>query len=280
MAAGLRPARHVLVLGAGVAGLAAAQKLQAEGFRVTVVEARSRIGGRVWTDRSSGVPIEMGAAWVHGGANQNPVVPPLIAAGRNLVPSPETIGLLTPTGYASAAATERAWAEYQAWREALEDTPQGTLAEALIRRPLSPLARVFVNAELEFDGGAPAARLAVRSLTEGREMPGGDRMVAGGYDGLVESLARGLTIRRGAEVVSVFCGDPEVVVALRSQERLTAEAVVCTLPLGVLQTMTGSFLALAATLSPKSRVWPWARWSALWASGIGCGGRPTFRPGR
>jgi monoamine oxidase len=168
-------------------------------------------------------------------------VPPLIAAGRKLVRGPETIGLLTPTGYASAAATERAWAEYEAWREALEQKPEGTLAEALVRRPLSPLARVFVNAELEFDGGAPAARLAVRSLTEGQEMPGGDRMVVGGYDGLVESLARNLTIRRGAEIISVFCGDPEVVVTLRTQERVNAEAVVCTLPLGVLQTMTGSF---------------------------------------
>jgi monoamine oxidase len=241
MAAGFRPARHVLVLGAGVAGLAAAQRLQSEGFRVTVLEARSRIGGRVWTDRSSGLPIEMGAAWVHGGARQNPIVPPLLAAGRSLVRSPETIGILTPTGYASGAATLRAWTEYQAWREALEQTPRGSLADALVRRPLSALARVFVNAELEFDGGAPASRLAVRSLTEGEEMPGGDRMVAGGYDGLVESLARGLTIRRGAEVISVFCGEPEVVVTLRTQERLTAAAVVCTLPLGVLQTMTGSF---------------------------------------
>lgn len=251
-AAGIRTRRHVIVIGAGVAGLAAAQQLQAEGVRVTVLESRERIGGRILTDRSSGHPIEMGAAWVHGAANQNPIVPRLRQAGRTLVTPPETIGILTDKGFASAKDTDRAWSEYEAWRDGLEDHPQGSLADALRRRPLSTLARVFVNAELEFDGGAPAARLAVRSLLEGQAMPGGDRLVRGGYDGLVNSLAQGLTIRRNAEVVSVFCGEPEAVVTLKNMERLTADAVICTLPVGVLKTMVGSFFGPGA--NPLTRM--------------------------
>ena len=43
--------KHVVVVGAGFAGLAAARDLQARGARVTVVEARDRVGGRVWTMR-------------------------------------------------------------------------------------------------------------------------------------------------------------------------------------------------------------------------------------
>jgi monoamine oxidase len=43
---------HVLVAGAGLAGLAAARELEARGFDVTVIEARSRVGGRVWTWRN------------------------------------------------------------------------------------------------------------------------------------------------------------------------------------------------------------------------------------
>jgi len=49
----------VIVIGAGVAGLAAACRLTREGFSVTVLEGRNRIGGRVWTDVTDGVPMDM-----------------------------------------------------------------------------------------------------------------------------------------------------------------------------------------------------------------------------
>jgi renalase len=56
-----------LVIGAGVAGLAAADSLRSAGEAVTVLEARDRIGGRVHTDRSlSDVPVEFGAEFIHG----------------------------------------------------------------------------------------------------------------------------------------------------------------------------------------------------------------------
>src|SRR5439155_1692882 len=60
----------VLVLGAGAAGLAAARDLSHAGLRVTVIEARPRIGGRVLTvhDPRSPVPIELGAEFIHGEA--------------------------------------------------------------------------------------------------------------------------------------------------------------------------------------------------------------------
>ena len=57
----------VVVIGAGIAGLAAAAKLKAAGLTVTVLEARGRIGGRIWTDRAAlGFPCDMGAGWIHG----------------------------------------------------------------------------------------------------------------------------------------------------------------------------------------------------------------------
>src|SRR3954469_12680378 len=59
-----------LVLGAGAAGLAAARDLSQAGLRVTVIEARPRIGGRVFTvhDPRSPVPFELGAEFIHGEA--------------------------------------------------------------------------------------------------------------------------------------------------------------------------------------------------------------------
>ena len=55
----------VIVLGAGLAGLAAAQRLGEAGTAVTIVEARDRIGGRVWTRHNADVdyPIELGPEW-------------------------------------------------------------------------------------------------------------------------------------------------------------------------------------------------------------------------
>ena len=56
----------VVVVGAGVAGLAAARLLQIQGRRVVVLEARDRIGGRVVTERSGGRITDLGASWIHG----------------------------------------------------------------------------------------------------------------------------------------------------------------------------------------------------------------------
>lgn len=60
----------VVIIGAGVAGLAAARRLREHGALCVVLEARTRIGGRVLTvtDRRSPVPIELGAEFVHGEA--------------------------------------------------------------------------------------------------------------------------------------------------------------------------------------------------------------------
>jgi monoamine oxidase len=60
----------VIVIGAGAAGLMAARELLQAGRSVAVLEARDRVGGRIWTRREAGfpAPIELGAEFIHGNA--------------------------------------------------------------------------------------------------------------------------------------------------------------------------------------------------------------------
>ena len=56
----------VIVIGAGISGLAAACKLAGSGLSVMVLEARDRIGGRILTKRNSASAVELGAEFIHG----------------------------------------------------------------------------------------------------------------------------------------------------------------------------------------------------------------------
>src|SRR6476661_1751042 len=58
----------IIILGAGVAGLSAAAELAQAGFKVTILEARDRIGGRIFSrhDPVCNAPVELGAEFIHG----------------------------------------------------------------------------------------------------------------------------------------------------------------------------------------------------------------------
>jgi monoamine oxidase len=77
----------VIVIGAGFAGLTAARELAHAGRRVTVLEARDRIGGRTWLDNRLGRDLELGGTWVHW--TQPYVWAELRRYGIGLAPSPE-----------------------------------------------------------------------------------------------------------------------------------------------------------------------------------------------
>ena len=56
--------RDVVIVGAGAAGLTAANELRRAGLSVAVLEARDRVGGRLWTDVIDGAMLEIGGQWI------------------------------------------------------------------------------------------------------------------------------------------------------------------------------------------------------------------------
>ncbi|KAI5793177.1 hypothetical protein EDC01DRAFT_88262 [Geopyxis carbonaria] len=73
----------VAVIGAGVAGLRASEVLLEKGYNVVLLEARDRIGGRVFTSDHLGKPVDLGPNWIHGTTN-NPIVPLSELSGSSL----------------------------------------------------------------------------------------------------------------------------------------------------------------------------------------------------
>ncbi|KAJ1452359.1 flavin-containing amine oxidoreductase-domain containing protein [Pelagophyceae sp. CCMP2097] len=92
----LSAAPRVVVIGAGLAGLACAEALQASGARVVLLEARLRVGGRCCTvklgDDADPPRVDMGASWIHG-VRRNPLTAAAQQAGLHLVDTGDDVSL-------------------------------------------------------------------------------------------------------------------------------------------------------------------------------------------
>ncbi|WP_008309935.1 flavin monoamine oxidase family protein [Leptolyngbya sp. PCC 6406] len=250
----------VIVVGAGIAGLGAARQLQDAGVEVLVLEGRDRIGGRIWTDRSLGVPMDMGASWLHGPAGNNPITALANAAGApRFVTNDDSVIVYNTDGQpisdSALIASERQYeqlltriADYsdqQEWdlslRAALERVAPTALAD--------PLLRYHLTTFLEFDAGGPLDQLSAWYWNQDQAFPGADVLFPDGYDAVVEHLAQDLPLylQQGVEAIAY---DQNGVTITTQQGEFTAKAAVITLPLGVLQAGT---VAFEPSLPPRLR---------------------------
>lgn len=217
----------MLVVGAGVAGLTAAGRLQAAGRKVVVLEARARIGGRVCTFRpDEGLPVELGAAFVHG--DPAPLLHLADQAGVRLLRVPDAHWYRNGDQLAYRGDLADVLGPFL---EAAQGQPPGTtVAEVLPSRP--PEERAIVRSLVEGLHAAPVADYPVEALLI--DDPSSGWTVLDGYDRLIAPLSEGLDVRLETPVTSVRWIRGQVFVKARGTTFHAKQAVI-TLPLGVLQ---------------------------------------------
>jgi monoamine oxidase len=229
-----------IVIGAGVAGLAAARALRLRGLSAVVLEARDRIGGRIHTVRPRGwpLPLEAGAEFVHG---RPPSLLPLARGTHELRGGHYGPGL------------QRKDELWKSVMEKLGSLPSSR--EKSVQAALRTLRfRLRTNAEerqlaadfLEGFNAAPLDRASVKAIaqqTEASERISGERIarLSRGYDVVPRRLARGARVLLGTEAREVRWSRDGVTVVARGAT-FTARRAVITLPLGVLRAGTTRFV--------------------------------------
>lgn len=226
----------VVVIGAGVAGLGCARELTEDGYAVAILEARRRVGGRIWSLRPPGeTAVELGAQVILGAEastwqiirrarlrvapyeparelvfaiDGQPVgLPTLLEAGIH--PPWLVAEILTRPGVPDVSA-----------RQALEVLDTGGVGRAIA---LEWMAQLW---------GADPSDISIAGIAErrnSRRAGAGEYLVLDGYDGVAESLARGLDIQFAAPVSDVRWRSGEVEV-VAGEGSIVGRAAVITVP--------------------------------------------------
>ncbi len=239
--------QHVVIIGAGFAGLAAARRLVDAGVRVTIVEARDRIGGRTRTDTSLGVPVDIGASWIHG-TDGNPLTKLAEEAGAKTVSTNfEDFVLLenhAEVDRAAAAGLNEGWQKISDELESrgADADDDETVAEGLVGLANldDPLVAWNVTSRTAGEYAADADELSLRWFSSEGQFKGPDVLFPGGYTQLSQHLAKGLDIQQDTEVSRISYGGSEVRIET-SKGTVTADKVIVTVPLGVLKAKTIAF---------------------------------------
>jgi monoamine oxidase len=238
----------ILIIGAGLAGLAAAQSLKNMGYGVSVLEARDRLGGRTWTSHHwDDAPVDLGASWIHG------------IDGNPLTELAETIKTpLVETSYDKAIAygvtgkpltsaeekiiedfNEKFMAAIAKAQEADTDQSLQTLLETIFNLDQQPLKTrqlidFLLNSTVEHEYAGSLEELSTYWFDDDRAYDGEDAIFVEGYQAIVNYLAQDISVELN-QIVEAIDWSEALPKVMTNQGEYTAEKIIITLPLGVLK---------------------------------------------
>ena len=239
--------KTVLIIGAGISGLAAAKKLKEKGFTVIVLEAQEKIGGRLRTVRSMGIAFDEGASWIHG-PNGNPITKLASQAGaKTYLTDDDNLEVFdnNVTAYSDTFLDS----QYTQFETALKAVRRaGTKGQSFqtIFNSLYPtesnsrLWKYMLSAYLEFDTGGDISKLSSKYFYDDEVFSGKDVIVINGYDKVANLLGQGLDIRLNSRVTEINCNATKSLVKVNGNS-IEADYVIVSVPLGVLKNNSIAF---------------------------------------
>ena len=240
---------RTLVIGAGLSGLAAAQKLTAAGHDVVVLEGRDRIGGRIWTStRWPELPLDLGASWIHG-VKGNPLtsLADRIQAKRIATSYDSAIVYDVngdPLGEDAEESLEEIREQLLERLKKAQDNDKDVSVLSVAEKLLGDLddddpktERYFnfvLSGNIEQEYAGSAEELSAYWYDSAKHYPGNDALFASGFHEITKHLSDGLKIETSQEVQEIHWQETPIRVVTKKQE-FTADRVIVTLPLGVLK---------------------------------------------
>ncbi|MQM03536.1 hypothetical protein Taro_036319 [Colocasia esculenta] len=233
-----------IVIGGGFAGISAARALKDASFQVVLLESRDRIGGRVYTDYSFSFPVDMGASWLHGVSEENPLGPVIARLGLPLYRTSGDNSVLFDHDLESYALfdTDGHQVPHQLVKKV------GMVFETILKE--TEKLRQDVSEDMSMKEAISVAR---RTCTQSPTMvlmpdggmeellSGGHGLMVRGYLPVIKKLARGLDIRLGHKVTKVAWGRNGAKVSVSNGKTFIADVAVIAVPLGVLKSKAIKF---------------------------------------
>jgi monoamine oxidase len=237
--------KKILIIGAGIARLAAANYFKDRGITVMVIEAQAKVGGRLCTDRSLGIPFDEGASWIDG-PDGNPITSLANSAGTNtFLTDDDNLSVFDIDG--SEYTDDMLTVVEEAFDDAVESI-DGGINESFMTAFLAEypqyqnnrLWKYMLSVFLEFDVGGDISKLSSLDFYDDEAYNGEDVIVTNGYDTITDFLAEGIDVRLNVKVNEIdYSG--ETIQVTTNQDDFIADYVLVTVPLGVLKEEVISF---------------------------------------